>query len=252
MGNLQKYKAIVEYEGTDFLGFQVQARGRTVQGELEGAVQELAGQPTPVLGAGRTDSGVHARGQVIAFSLQWPHPPEALLRAVNVRLPRDVALLKVEPVADGFHPRYNAVRRYYQYRILNTAVQSPLERRYALHVRQPLNVQAMDRAANHLLGEHDLAAFGRPPQGENTVRNVFRADCWREGRIVTFDIEASAFLFRMVRRIVGSLLLVGQGSVSVEGFAEVLTAGDRSASSPTAPAHGLFLMGVYYEDPNLA
>jgi len=218
MGNLQKYKAIVEYDGTDFLGFQVQARGRTVQGELERAVQELAGQSTPVLGAGRTDSGVHARGQVIAFSLQWPHPPEALLRAVNARLPRDVALQKVEPVADGFHPRYDAVRRHYRYRILNRAVQSPLERRYALHVRQPLNVQAMDRAATHLLGEHDLAAFGRPPQGENTVRNVFRAGCRRERDIVTFGIEANAFLFRMVRRIVGSLLLVGQGSVSVEGF----------------------------------
>ena len=243
---MQKYKAVVEYDGTDFYGFQVQARGRTVQGVLEEALGELAGRPVSVQGAGRTDSGVHARGQVIAFSLAWRHSPEALMRAVNARLADDVALLQIEPVADDFHPRYDAVRRHYQYRILNRSVRSPLERRYAWHVRQPLDVEAMDRAARVLLGDHDLATFGRPPQGESTVRRIFRAGWRRDGERITFDIEANAFLHRMVRSLVGSLLLVGRGEMSEQQFAELLAARERSKSGPSAPPHGLYLMAVHY------
>jgi len=243
---MRKYKAIVEYDGTDFCGFQLQARDRTVQGEIESALCDLAEQRIPVLGAGRTDSGVHAVGQVIAFSLSWMHSPEALLRAVNARLGRDVALLKVEPVEGDFHPRHDAKRRHYRYRILNRAVRSPLERRYDLYLRKPLDVQAMSQAASSLVGEHDFAAFGRPPQGTNSVRRMFRADWQRTGDILIFDIEANAFLYRMVRSIVGTLLLVGLGHISVQRFAEVLAGGDRQGAGPTVLPCGLCLMAVHY------
>jgi tRNA pseudouridine38-40 synthase len=244
--DMRKYKAVVEYDGTDFFGFQVQAEGRTVQSELEAALGELAGRRVRVVGAGRTDSGVHAKGQVIAFSLAWRHDPEALRRAINARLADDVALLHVEPVAQDFHPRYDAVRRHYQYRILSRGQRSPLERRYAWHVRKPLDVPAMNRAACVLVGEHDLATFGRPPQGANTRRRVFRAEWRRHDSLVMFDIEANAFLYRMVRSIVGSLVLVGRGELSERQFGDLLAARNRSVAGPTAPPHGLYLMAVHY------
>jgi len=243
-----KYKAIVEYDGTEFCGFQVQAEERTVQGDIQAALSDLVMQPTSIQGAGRTDSGVHAAGQVIAFSLLWPHSSDELLRAVNARLARDVVLLHVEPVDARFHPRYDAKCRHYRYRILNRDLRSPLERRYALHVREPLDVTAMTRAAQHLVGEHDFAAFGRPPQGSNSVRHVFRAEWQRQGNILTFDIEANAFLYRMVRSIVGTLLLVGRGDMSERRFAAVLAAGERQDAGATVSPAGLCLMAVHYDD----
>ena len=244
---MPKYKAIVEYDGTEFCGFQRQATDRTVQGELEAALHDLAGMPVSLVGAGRTDSGVHAAGQVIAFSLPWSHSPDDLLQAVNVRLAWDVSLVKVEPASAEFHPRYDAVRRHYQYRILNRAVRSPLQRRFGLHVREPLDVDAMDQAAQALLGEHDFIAFGRPPQGTNSVRHVFRAECRRQGEIVTFDVEAKAFLYRMVRRMVGTLLRVGRGEISAQQLASLLAGTSRGTAGPTVPPCGLCLMAVYYD-----
>ncbi|NOZ04938.1 MAG: tRNA pseudouridine(38-40) synthase TruA [Chloroflexi bacterium] len=244
---MPKYKAIVEYDGTEFCGFQRQTTERTVQGELEAALHDLAGTPILLAGAGRTDSGVHAAGQVIAFSLPWSHSPNDLLQAVNARLAWDVSLVRVEPVPAEFHPRYDAVRRHYRYRILNRVVRSPLQRRFALHVREPLDVGAMNRAAQALLGEHDFIAFGRPPQGTNSVRHVFRATCRRQDEIVTFDVEANAFLYRMVRRMVGTLLQVGRGEISAQQLAPLLGGTPRGTAGPTVSPCGLCLMAVYYD-----
>ena len=238
--------ARIEYDGTRFYGFQVQARGRTVQGEIERAIESVTGNPTRVVGAGRTDRGVHAQGQVVAFEAEWRHELTDLHRALNAVLAADVAVLELGLAPEGFHPRFSARSRTYRYTVLNRPWPSPLERKRAWHVAQALDLAGMIRASEKLVGTHDFAAFGRPPQGENTVRTVFRAE-WREVEpFFTFDIEANAFLYRMVRSIVGTLVQVGGGHVSTEGFAAILGSRDRSRIKKVAPAHGLCLMRVDY------
>ena len=185
-------------------------------------------------------------GQVISFVPQWKHSLPELHRAMNALLPEDIAVHQMAWVADDFHPRFGAVSREYRYTILNQPVRSPLARRFAYHYLKPLDVEAMTRAAKCLVGSHDFASFGRPPQGKNTVRRVYLAECTRQDQFIYFDIVANAFLYRMVRSIVGTLLLVGIGELSPEGFEEILRARDRKRSGSVAPAHGLCLMRVNY------
>jgi tRNA pseudouridine38-40 synthase len=238
--------AVIEYDGTDYLGFQLQAEGRTIQGEVERVLTEVTRRETRVVGAGRTDAGVHAVGQVISFVPQWKHSLPELQRAVNALLPEDIAVHQMVWVADDFHPRFSAVSREYRYTILNQPFRSPLARRFAYHYLKPLDVEAMTKVAKCLVGSHDFASFGRPPQGENAVRQVYRAECIRQDRFIHFDIVANAFLYRMVRTIAGTLLLVGMGKLSPKGFEEILQARDRRRAGPVAPAHGLCLMRVNY------
>ena len=243
----RRVMAVIEYDGTDYLGFQLQAEGRTVQGEVERALAKITRRETRVISAGRTDAGVHAIGQVISFVPQWKHSLPELHRAMNALLPEDVAVHQMAWVADDFHPRFDAVSREYRYTVLNQSLRSPLARRFAYHYLKPLDVEAMDRAASCLVGSHDFASFGRPPQGESTVRQVHRAECTRQDQFIYFDIVANAFLYRMVRNIVGALLLVGVGELSPKGFEEILQARDRRRASPPVPAHGLCLIRVNYE-----
>ncbi len=238
--------AVIEYDGTDYLGFQLQAEGRTIQGEVERALAKVTRRETRVIGAGRTDAGVHAVGQVIGFVPQWKHSLPELQRAMNALLPEDIAVHQMAWVADDFHPRFSAVSREYRYTILNQAFRSPLAQRFAYHYLKPLDVEAMARAAKCLVGSHDFASFGRSPQGENTVRQVYQAQCTRQDQFIYFDIVANAFLYRMVRSIVGTLLLVGIGKLSPERFGEILQARDRRRSGSVAPARGLCLMRVNY------
>lgn len=245
-GEGRHFRAVVEYDGTDYHGFQFQLDQRTVQGVLEDALSKVTGQVTRVAGAGRTDAGVHARGQVIAFRVRWRHKVADLHRAMNAVLSKDVVLLSLEVAPQGFHPRYSAQSRWYRYTILNQALRSPLSERWALHVPQPLNVDWMNQAAAGLVGEHDFATFGRPPQGQTTVRRVLRANWWQKEAFVWFDIEANAFLQRMVRSLVGTLLQVGAGELSPQEFRKLLVACDRSLSGPAAPPHGLCLMAASY------
>jgi tRNA pseudouridine38-40 synthase len=238
--------AVIEYDGTDYLGFQLQAEGRTIQGEIERALAEVTRGETRVVGAGRTDAGVHAVGQVISFVPHWEHSLPELQRAMNALLPEDIAVHRTAWVGDDFHPRFGAVSREYRYTILNQPLRSPLARRFAYHYLKSLDVEAMARAAKCLVGSHDFASFGRPPQGENTVRQVYRAECTRQDQFIYLDIVANAFLYRMVRNIVGMLLLVGIGELSPKGFEEILQARDRSRAGPPAPARGLCLMRVNY------
>ena len=241
--------AKIEYDGTDFFGFQVQSVERTIQGEIERALKAITGVATRVLGAGRTDQGVHARGQVIAFEVQWKHSLSDLQRALNATLAADVAIVEMGLASEGFHPRFGARSRTYRYRLLNQPGRSPLARRTAWHVDKWLDVVPMAEASGHLVGSHDFGAFGRPPQGENCVRRVFRAE-WKEQRpFLLFDIEANAFLYRMVRSIVGTLVLVGWGEMTVEEFETILASKDRSQVRQLAPAHGLCLIQVNYDIP---
>jgi len=245
-----RFWAKVEYDGTDFFGFQIQASERTVQGEIERALEAVTGGETRVVGAGRTDRGVHARGQVISFESAWRHGLPDLHRALNAVLPADVVVLDLGLAPEGFHPRFSARRRAYRYTILNRSWPSALERRTAWHVAQELDVERMADAGGCLLGTHDFATFGQAPahgaKGENTVRTVFRADWLASGSRLSFDIEANAFLYRMVRSIVGTLVLVGWGQVSSREYKEMLLGRDRSLIKQVAPAHGLCLMRVDY------
>jgi len=245
-GEPRHFRAMIEYDGTDYHGFQFQLDQRTVQGDLEDALREVTGQVIRVVGAGRTDAGVHARGQMIAFRVLWRHGVADLFRAMNVVLPKDVALLFLEVAPEDFHPRYSARSRWYRYTVFNQPLRSPLSQRWALHVPNPLNVNRMNQAAAILVGEHDFATFGRPPQGQNMVRCVLRANWWREKAFLYFDIEANAFLQRMVRSLVGTLLQVGAGGLSPEEFRQRLAACARSLAGPTAPPQGLCLMAVSY------
>lgn len=239
-------KAVVEYDGTEYLGFQIQRRGRTVQGEIERALALVTQQRVRIVGAGRTDAGVHAKGQVIHFTVSWGHSLAELHRALNAVLPADVAVIELQEAPPEFHARYDARSREYVYTIYNGPVRSPLAARYAYHFAKPLDVAAMNQACTCLVGTHDFLPFGWPPRGENTVRTVYRAGCRREGMFVYVEIEADAFLRAMVRRIVGNLLLVGTGELSVEGFGHLLSLKHRRTPAVAAPAHGLCLVRVNY------
>ncbi len=259
MGRLETriWRAIVAYDGTEYRGFQVQAEGPTIQGELERALERLTGAPVRVQGAGRTDAGVHAIGQVISFAAPWRHSSEDLCRALNATLPRDIAVRRIGEAEATFHARYSAQSRLYVYHVYASQERLPLLERYAHHVAAPLPLEELNRAAAFLVGEHDFATFGQPPVGENTVRVVHRAgwnalpaQVWggapEEVHLYRFEIEANAFLRGMVRRIVGALLEVGAGRLGAEDVAALLEACDISQACPPAPACGLCLWQVRY------
>jgi tRNA pseudouridine38-40 synthase len=243
---LQTFWGKVEYDGTEFSGFQVQLSRRTVQGEIERALEELTGVRTRVIGAGRTDRGVHAKGQVISFPAAWRHSLPDLQRALNAVLASDVAVFELGLAPQGLHPRFSACRRAYRYTILNRPWRSPLGRRTAWQVARALDVGWMSEASSCLMGTHDFATFGNPPQGQNTVRTVFKAEWAATGSHFVFDIEADAFLYRMVRSIVGTLVQVGWQQVSPDEFKGILEATDRSLVKLVAPAEGLCLVRVDY------
>jgi tRNA pseudouridine38-40 synthase len=244
-----RYRAVVEYDGTDLLGFQRQATGRTVQGEIEAALGRIGWTDQAVLGAGRTDTGVHAAGQVIAFDFDWRHGVADLVRALNANLATDIAIRALEACGAEFHPRFDARARRYRYTVYNQPVRSPLAARYAWQVWPEMDRVLLQAASERLLGWHDFAAFGRPATegSDNTVRTVSLAE-WRAapGGWLTFDIQAEAFLFRMVRSLVGALKRVGIGELTVAQFEAILASGDRSQCPPIAPPQGLCLMEVLY------
>lgn len=248
----QYVRAVVAYDGTDFLGFQWQVDGRTVQGVLEAALRQVTQSDVRVVAAGRTDAGVHALGQVIGFRVAWRHALADLQRALNAVLPADVVVVDLGPASEGWHPRFSAVRRHYRYTVLNQVLRAPLERRYAHLVEQPLRLAALRSAAEVLVGEHDFASFGRAMQdGETTVRCIFSAG-WRQnsdepGRVrFIFDVVGNAFLRSMVRSLVAAQLQVGVGAWNVETLIAVLNARERALAAPPAPPWGLCLMQVEY------
>lgn len=245
-----RYAARLAYDGTEYFGFQRQYDDQpTVQAVVEKALKQLSDRATTITGAGRTDSGVHASGQVIAFDLEWPHTGTQLLRAVNTHLPPDVAVRALQAADDNFHPRFDARRRTYLYRIHNAPTRDPLRRNRVWHWRNPLDLTAMQTCAALLIGEQDFATFGQPPQGENTVRHVTMADLRQVADEIHFTISANAFLQRMVRSIVGTLVEVGRGKITVEAFEALFGAMDRSRSGPSAPPQGLTLTQVSYDSP---
>ncbi|MDQ3492135.1 MAG: tRNA pseudouridine(38-40) synthase TruA [Chloroflexota bacterium] len=240
-----RYRARVEYDGTEFCGFQSQREGRTVQGELESALARLSdGRRIRVDGAGRTDAGVHASGQVIAFTYQGRLPREELRQALDAILPRDIALGPLVRVGLGFQPRYAARQREYRYTI-RTGTRSPLHERFALWVRGPLDVEAMDTAARLLIGRHDFSAFGG--WHRQAIRTLHWVRIRRIGQTITIDVVGDAFLRQMVRSIVAALLRIGRGEATAEDLAAALRSQERAFAGAIAPPHGLSLRRVRFE-----
>lgn len=243
-----RYRAIVVYDGTGYGGYQRQKNAPSIQAEIERTLTQITGKETRITAAGRTDAGVHAQGQVVAFDAEWQHSIADLLRGTNALLPEQIAFHSLEQAADNFHPRYDAQRRRYRYTVYHAPERDPLVSRYSLHVQRDLDVGAMQAAADALVGEHDFSAFGSPPQGNNPVRFVFEALWTTESPWLYFDIEANAFLYRMVRMLVGTMLRVGYGALTPEVFSEILATQDRQRAGPAASAKGLSLTRVTYAE----
>lgn len=242
-----RYRARVEYDGTEFAGFQAQPGRRTVQGELERALAHLnGGRRVRVSPAGRTDAGVHAKGQVIAFSWAGSVPGTQLGQAVGALLPRDVAIGPLHRVAADFDPRRAATRREYRYTIW-TGPRSPLRERYAYGLDERLDVEAMRVAARQLVGRHDFSAFGRVK--DSAVRTLYEVRLRRQGHLVTIDVMGDAFLRQMVRSIVAALIRIGMGRATSEDLASELRSPGRAFAGAVAPAHGLCLQRVAIGPP---
>jgi tRNA pseudouridine38-40 synthase len=242
-----RLKLVVEYDGTGYCGFQRQPGRPTIQDELERAIARVTGEAAAVVPAGRTDAGVHAAGQVVHFDSGTTLPPDELWRALNAVLPAAIAVRDLAAVDDGFHARYGARVRRYRYTILNRAVRSPLEARYAAHVTRPLDVTAMQAAAEVLVGDHDFASFGgKMWAGGTTRRTIHSLVVTRQGDRVLIEVSANAYLSRMVRSIAGCLVAVGLGELSADDVRGILDARDRAMVKRLAPPEGLCLLQVDY------
>jgi tRNA pseudouridine38-40 synthase len=247
---VRRIRLTLQYDGTAYAGWQVQPRLATIQGTLEAALARMAGEPVRVTGAGRTDAGVHALGQVAHFDTTLAHADGVWVRALNAQLPRDIAVLDAREVAEGFHARHGAAAKHYRYRVLNRPVRCPFRRAHTWFVPVALDVEAMASGAAALTGTHDFSSFRAAGCGAaSPVRRLDRAEVGREGDEVVFDLVGSGFLKQMVRNIVGTLVAVGRGRHRPERVAAVLAARDRSAAGETAPAWGLTLVRVTYPPP---
>ena len=248
---MRTIKLTLAYDGTDYAGWQVQPGRRTVQGVLEAALEKITGEPVRTLASGRTDAGVHALGQVVAFRTATHLPEEVLRRALNAELPRDVAVRDVARAADGFHPIRDALRKRYRYIIHDGPVRDVFRRRYAWQYPRRLDADAMHRAAQCLLGTHDMASFQTSgAERASTVRTICEIAVRRgeasDRHVLSTEVEADGFLYNMVRAVVGTLVEIGRGARPEGWLAEVLSARDRRLAGPTAPPQGLVLVRVDY------
>ncbi|MFQ5740345.1 MAG: tRNA pseudouridine(38-40) synthase TruA [Acidobacteriota bacterium] len=248
VGDMQKYKMLLHYRGTRYSGWQIQKDRPTIQGILQEAIQQVAGERASVVGAGRTDSGVHARGQVAHFRLGGEIPAPALRGQLNGVLPWDIRVIRLAPAAATFHAQRDAIKKRYEYRIYNGPVLSPFLHNLALQVRRKMDVEAIQEAAGLLCGEHDFSAFAASgSRVKSRTRTTMLSRIRSRGLHLCYQIEADGFLHHMVRNIVGTLLEVGTGRRSVDEITTILKSQDRRNAGPTAPPHGLYMMRVYYE-----
>jgi tRNA pseudouridine38-40 synthase len=238
----------LEYDGTDYFGWQIQSQESTIQGVLQKAIEKLTGERVHLAASGRTDSGVHALGQVANFKTEADLRPDEILRALNSLLPRDIAVKRAEAMAEDFHAQYSARLKSYKYVVLNRPVPSPLLRRFSWHVRYPLKIPPMQEAALYLVGTHNFSAFRRAEGDDerNPTRTVSQLTVGQTGDTVEIRIEADGFLRFMVRSIAGALVEVGKGKMKPLRVKEILDSKDRKKAPPTAPARGLFLVEVQY------
>jgi tRNA pseudouridine38-40 synthase len=239
---------VAEYDGTAYHGFQLQANEPTIQSELERALAKLTGEETRIIGASRTDAGVHAKGQVIGFRTRSDLKIKNFVEGLNHYLPRDIAIKAARQVDKDFHLRKEAKNREYRYRILNSPQRSALEEGRAYQVATGLDADAMNSASRKLIGKADFASFTQADNySESTVRTVYQAEVSRDGELVSFDIKADSFLKQQVRRTVGTLIRVGSGELTIEAFEDIIKAKQYGLAAPTAPPYGLYLVKVNYD-----
>jgi len=249
---VERYRATLAYDGTTYNGFQRQANQLpTIQETLENAIFAVTAQRVTVVGAGRTDTGVHASGQVVAFDVEWKHPHESLLKALNANLPPNISLQDIR-IQSGFHPRFDAKSRRYVYTVLQVRQRQPLLRQFAWQVYQAIDFSALQTVAEMFKGRHDFGAFGQAPQGENTVREVYQSR-WtqhheRYGWRYEYEVEANAFLYHMVRRLVGLQVDVGKGKLTLEQAQQIFQRANISQIKTLAPPQGLILVAVQYNE----
>ncbi len=246
-----KMVLIMEYDGSHYHGFQLQVNLPTIQEETEKALWELTGERTRVMAASRTDAGVHARGQVISFRTNSPLPPLTFVSGLNYYLPSDIAVKAVYRVDDSFNVRRDALSREYSYYILNSLTRSPVREGFTYLVTGHLDIEAINQACQALIGKHDFASFttSNGLRMETTVRTVYQAEVVADEELVIFDIVANSFLPHQVRNMVGALIRVGMGAISVDEFHNIAAAKTPGLARPTAPAQGLCLMRINYPRP---
>lgn len=245
---MKNVKTIIEYDGTDYHGWQCQGDLPTVQKTIEDAIRKITGENVKITGSGRTDAGVHAMGQVANFFTQAQMDPETLRKALNSTLPRDISIIKTQEVPEGFHAQFSSRSKVYEYRISNRSHPPALQRNRVWHIQQKLDTKKMREAAAYLEGTHDFSVFATADiTVKTTVRTVKRVHVrkTREG-IILIEIEADGFLKRMVRMITGTLVETGKGKLTPEGFGQILEAGQKTKNVFTAPPSGLFLKKVIY------
>ena len=246
---MKRVKMVLAYDGTNYCGWQFQTNGITIEEMLNRTLTELLGEQTAVEGASRTDSGVHAEGNVAVFDTENRMPADKICFALNQRLPEDIRVLSSEEVAGDWHPRKQNCVKTYEYRILNRKVNMPTLRLYSHFCYFPLNVEKMRRAASYLVGEHDFKSFCTVRgQAEETVRTIYRADVIEEKDMITIRISGSGFLYNMVRIIAGTLMTVGLGKLPPEALPGIIESGDRRQAGQTAEPQGLTLLEIYYEN----
>ena len=238
----------VEYDGSQFFGWQSQASGHTVQDELQAALSGIAGEPISVIAAGRTDTGVHALEQVVHFDTNVERPFSAWVRGVNALLPKSIAVLWAHPVPDEFHARFSAQARSYRYLLINRPVRNAVQHGKAGWFHAPLDVEQMREAAQYLLGEHDFSAFRAAEcQAKSPIKNLVQLDIQKQGDTIVFDLTANAFLHHMVRNIIGCLVYIGKGKHPPQWLREVLESCERSFAAPTFAPDGLYLRRIAYD-----
>lgn len=248
-GGLKRVLLVVAYDGTNYCGWQIQSNGPTIEGELNRALSGLLGEEITVTGASRTDAGVHSCGNVAVFDTNARMPADKISYALNQRLPEDIVVQSSREVEPDFHPRHVKSKKTYEYRILNREFRDPNRRLDTYFYYQKLDIRAMREAANYLVGEHDFKSFcSVKAQVETTVRRIYELTVDKDQDIVTIRIMGNGFLYNMVRIIAGTLIQVGSGERRPEEMTEILDACDREAAGPTAPAHGLTMLGVIYEE----
>ena len=242
-----RIRLVVEYDGTDFHGFQRQPGQRTVDQVLEEAIFQVTREEVQVTGSGRTDAGVHALGQVGAFDTRATIPPDRYGRAINTFLPPDVRILHSEEAAPDFHPRYDARGKMYRYMIYRAMEGYTLNRRYAHQYTRSLDLPRLQEAAHHITGRHDFRGFmASGSEVQDTVRTVHQFTIEENLPWLKFEITGDGFLYRMVRNLMGTLIEIGRGNMSLEQLQDIITTGDRTRAGPTAPARGLYLIRVDY------
>jgi tRNA pseudouridine38-40 synthase len=245
---MRNLKLTLAYDGTRFVGWQRQAEGDSIQGVLEDALARFERAPVTVHGAGRTDAGVHALGQVASVRVTFEHDAATLLRALNAQLPEEIRVLAVEDAPPDFHARFSAREKSYRYQLRSGGVESPFQREYVWHLPERLDVTAMRAAAQVLEGTHDFAAFQSVgTQVPTSIRTISRSHLGEEGELLVYDVTGDGFLRHMVRSIVGTLVDIGRGWRNVESMAALLDGGTRAQAGATAPPHGLFLARVDYD-----